>query len=189
MIISLRPGMEKDRDDVIKALIDIQYDRNDMDFHRGTFRVRGDVLEIFPAEESERAVRVEFFGDEIDRITQIDTLTGEILCELEHIAIFPASHYVVPMDTILKATQEIEQDMVEQVKFFKSEGKLLEAQRIEERTNFDIEMLRETGVCSGIENYSRYLSGLEPGQNSKTGSIRSCLSLRRLENMRRNMNY
>ena len=164
MIISLRPGMEKDRDDVIKALIDIQYDRNDMDFHRGTFRVRGDVLEIFPAEESERAVRVEFFGDEIDRITKIDTLTGEILCELEHIAIFPASHYVVPMDTILKATQEIEQDMVEQVKFFKSEGKLLEAQRIEERTNFDIEMLRETGVCSGIENYSRYLSGLEPGQ-------------------------
>ena len=164
MIISLRPGMEKDRDDVIKALIDIQYDRNDMDFHRGTFRVRGDVLEIFPAEESERDVRVEFFGDEIDRITQIDTLTGEILCELEHIAIFPASHYVVPMDTILKATQEIEQDMVEQVKFFKSEGKLLEAQRIEERTNFDIEMLRETGVCSGIENYSRYLSGLEPGQ-------------------------
>lgn len=164
MIISLRPGMEKDRDDVIKALIDIRYDRNDMDFHRGTFRVRGDVLEIFPAEESERAVRVEFFGDEIDRITQIDTLTGEILCELEHIAIFPASHYVVPMDTILKATQEIEQDMVEQVKFFKSEGKLLEAQRIEERTNFDIEMLRETGVCSGIENYSRYLSGLEPGQ-------------------------
>lgn len=164
MIISLRPGMEKDRDDVIKALIDIQYDRNDMDFHRGTFRVRGDVLEIFPAEESERAVRVEFFGDEIDRIIQIDTLTGEILCELEHIAIFPASHYVVPMNTILKATQEIEQDMVEQVKFFKSEGKLLEAQRIEERTNFDIEMLRETGVCSGIENYSRYLSGLEPGQ-------------------------
>ena len=164
MIISLRPGMEKDRDDVIKALIDIQYDRNDMDFHRGTFRVRGDVLEIFPAEESERAVRVEFFGDEIDRITQIDTLTGEILCELEHIAIFPASHYVVPMDTILKATQEIERDMQEQVKYFKSEEKLLEAQRIEERTNFDIEMLRETGVCSGIENYSRYLSGLEPGQ-------------------------
>ena len=164
MIISLRPGMEKDRDDVIKSLIDIQYDRNDMDFHRGTFRVRGDVLEIFPAEESEKAVRVEFFGDEIDRITQIDTLTGEILCELEHVAIFPASHYVVPMDTILKATQEIEQDMQERVRYFKSEGKLLEAQRIEERTNFDIEMLRETGVCSGIENYSRYLSGLEPGQ-------------------------
>ena len=164
MIISLRPGMEKDRDEVIRKLIDIQYDRNDMDFHRGTFRVRGDVLEIFPAEESEKAVRVEFFGDEIDRITQIDTLTGEILCELEHIAIFPASHYVVPMDTILKATQEIEKDMQERVRYFKSEGKLLEAQRIEERTTFDIEMLRETGVCSGIENYSRYLSGLEPGQ-------------------------
>ena len=156
--------MEKDRDEVIRKLIDIQYDRNDMDFHRGTFRVRGDVLEIFPAEESEKAVRVEFFGDEIDRITQIDTLTGEILCELEHIAIFPASHYVVPMDTILKATQEIEKDMQERVRYFKSEGKLLEAQRIEERTTFDIEMLRETGVCSGIENYSRYLSGLEPGQ-------------------------
>ena len=164
MIISLRPGMEKDRDEVIRKLIDIQYDRNDMDFHRGTFRVRGDVLEIFPAEESEKAVRVEFFGDEIDRITQIDTLTGAILCELEHIAIFPASHYVVPMDTILKATQEIEKDMQERVRYFKSEGKLLEAQRIEERTTFDIEMLRETGVCSGIENYSRYLSGLEPGQ-------------------------
>lgn len=164
MIISLRPGMEKDRDEVIRKLIDIQYDRNDMDFHRGTFRVRGDVLEIFPAEESEKAVRVEFFGDEIDRITQIDTLTGEILCELEHIAIFPASHYVVPMDTILKATQEIEKDMQERVRYFKSEGKLLEAQRIEERTTFDIEMLRETGVCSGIENYSLYLSGLEPGQ-------------------------
>ena len=164
MIISLRPGMEKDRDEVIRKLIDIQYDRNDMDFHRGTFRVRGDVLEIFPAEESEKAVRVEFFGDEIDRITQIDTLTGEILYELEHIAIFPASHYVVPMDTILKATQEIEKDMQERIRYFKSEGKLLEAQRIEERTTFDIEMLRETGVCSGIENYSRYLSGLEPGQ-------------------------
>ena len=164
MVISLRPGMEKDRDDVIRALIDIQYDRNDMDFHRGTFRVRGDVLEIFPAEESEKAVRVEFFGDEIDRITQIDTLTGEILCELEHIAIFPASHYVVPPDTILKATQEIEKDMEERVRYFKGEGKLLEAQRIEERTNFDIEMMRETGFCSGIENYSRYLSGLEPGQ-------------------------
>ena len=130
MIISLRPGMEKDRDDVIRQLIDIQYDRNDMDFHRGTFRVRGDVLEIFPAEETDKAVRVEFFGDEIDRLVQIDTLTGEILCELNHIAIFPASHYVVPMDTILKATGEIEKDMEEQVKFFKHEGKLIEAQRI-----------------------------------------------------------
>ena len=164
MIISLRPGMEKDRDDVIRQLIDIQYDRNDMDFHRGTFRVRGDVLEIFPAEETDKAVRVEFFGDEIDRLVQIDTLTGEILCELNHIAIFPASHYVVPMDTILKATGEIEKDMEEQVKFFKHEGKLIEAQRIEERTNFDIEMLKETGICSGIENYSRYLSGLNPGE-------------------------
>ena len=150
MIISLRPGMEKDRDDVIRQLIDIQYDRNDMDFHRGTFRVR-------------KAVRVEFFGDEIDRLVQIDTLTGEILCELNHIAIFPASHYVVPMDTILKATGEIEKDMEEQVKFFKHEGKLIEAQRIEERTNFDIEMLRETGFCSGIENYSRHLNGLPAG--------------------------
>ena len=164
MIISLRPGMEKDRDDVIRQLIDIQYDRNDMDFHRGTFRVRGDVLEIFPAEETDKAVRVEFFGDEIDRLVQINTLTGEILCELNHIAIFPASHYVVPMDTILKATGEIEKDMEEQVKFFKHEGKLIEAQRIEERTNFDIEMLKETGICSGIENYSRYLSGLKPGE-------------------------
>ena len=164
MIISLRPGMEKDRDDVIRQLIDIQYDRNDMDFHRGTFRVRGDVLEIFPAEETDKAVRVEFFGDEIDRLVQIDTLPGEILCELHHIAIFPASHYVVPMDTILKATGEIEKDMEEQVKFFKHEGKLIEAQRIEERTNIDIEMLKETGICSGIENYSRYLSGLKPGE-------------------------
>ena len=164
MVISLRPGMEKDRDEVIRKLIDIQYTRNDMDFHRGTFRVRGDVLEIFPAEETDKAVRVEFFGDEIDRLVQIDTLTGEILCELNHIAIFPASHYVVPMDTILKATGEIEKDMEEQVKFFKHEGKLIEAQRIEERTNFDIEMLKETGICSGIENYSRYLSGLKPGE-------------------------
>ena len=164
MIISLRPGMEKDRDDVIRQLIDIQYERNDMDFHRGTFRVRGDVLEIFPAEESDKAIRVEFFGDEIDRLVQIDTLTGEILCELKHAAIFPASHYVVPMDSILKATTEIEKDMEEQVRFFKSEGKLIEAQRIEERTNFDIEMLKETGICSGIENYSRYLSGLKPGE-------------------------
>ena len=126
--------------------------------------MRGDVLEIFPAEETDKAVRVEFFGDEIDRLVQIDTLTGEILCELNHIAIFPASHYVVPMDTILKATGEIEKDMEEQVKFFKHEGKLIEAQRIEERTNFDIEMLKETGICSGIENYSRYLSGLKPGE-------------------------
>ena len=164
MIISLRPGMEKDRDEVIRQLIDIQYDRNDMDFHRGTFRVRGDVLEIFPAEESELAVRVEFFGDEIDRITQIDTLTGEIKAELNHIAIFPASHYVVPMEKIREATKAIEEELEERVRYFKGEGKLLEAQRIDERTNFDIEMLRETGICSGIENYSRHLAGLAPGQ-------------------------
>ena len=164
LIISLRPGMEKDRDQVIRELVDIHYDRNDMDFHRGTFRVRGDVLEIIPAEESDTAVRVEFFGDEIDRITQIDVLTGEIKAELRYVAIAPASHYVVPMETIRKATYEIEKELEERVRWFKSEDKLLEAQRIEERTNFDIEMLRETGVCAGIENYSRYLSGLEPGQ-------------------------
>lgn len=164
MIISLRPGMEKDRDEVIRELIDIHYDRNDMDFHRGTFRVRGDVLEIIPAEESDTAVRVEFFGDEIDRITQIDVLTGEIKAEMRYVAIAPASHYVVPMETIRRATYEIEKELQERIRTFKSEDKLLEAQRIEERTNFDIEMLRETGVCSGIENYSRYLSGLEPGQ-------------------------
>lgn len=164
MVISLRPGMEKDRDDVARELVDIQYERNDMDFHRGTFRVRGDVLEIFPANESEKAVRVEFFGDEIDRITEIDPLTGQVQKELNHVAVFPASHYVVPMDTILKATAEIEEDMQERVRYFKREGKLLEAQRIEERTTFDIEMMRETGFCSGIENYSRYMSGLKPGQ-------------------------
>ena len=164
MIISLRPGMEKDRDDVIRELINIQYDRNEMDFHRGTFRVRGDVLEIIPADEGDFAYRVEFFGDEIDRITQVDILTGEIQCEMNHVAIFPASHYVVPQETLVKATNEIEKDLQERVKYFKSEDKLLEAQRISERTNFDIEMMRETGFCSGIENYSRYLTGLEPGQ-------------------------
>lgn len=164
MIISLRPGMEKDRDEVIRELIDIQYDRNDMDFHRGTFRVRGDVVEIFPADESELALRVEFFGDEIDRITQVDVLTGEIKRSLNHAAIFPASHYVVPMDKILKAAKDIEEEMEEQVAYFKSEDKLLEAQRIRERTSFDMEMLKETGFCSGIENYSRHLSGLKPGE-------------------------
>ena len=164
MIISLRPGMEKDRDEVARELIDIQYDRNDMDFHRGTFRVRGDVLEIFPADYTDTAVRVEFFGDEIDRITEINVLTGEIKCQLNHIAIFPASHYVVPMEQIKKAAIHIEEELEERVTYFKSEDKLLEAQRISERTNFDMEMLKETGFCSGIENYSRYLSGLEPGQ-------------------------
>ena len=164
MIISLRPGMEKDRDEVARELIDIQYDRNDMDFHRGTFRVRGDVLEIFPADYTDTAVRVEFFGDEIDRITEINVLTGEIKCQLNHIAIFPASHYVVPMEQIKKAAIHIEEELEERVTCFKSEDKLLEAQRISERTNFDMEMLKETGFCSGIENYSRHLSGLEPGQ-------------------------
>ena len=164
MIISLRPGMEKDRDEVIRELIDIQYDRNEMDFHRGTFRVRGDVLEIFPADYSETAVRVEFFGDEIDRITEVDILTGEIKSALNHIAIFPASHYVVPIEKIKKAAVAIEEELKERVDYFKGEDKLLEAQRISERTNFDIEMLKETGFCSGVENYSRHLSGLKPGQ-------------------------
>ena len=164
MMISLRPGMMKDRDEVIRQLVDIQYTRNEMDFHRGTFRVRGDVLEIFPANYTDCAVRVEFFGDEIERITDIDVLTGEIKCEDKHVGIFPASHYVVPMEQILKASGEIEEELRGQVEYFKSEDKLLEAQRIAERTNFDKEMMKETGFCSGIENYSRYLSGLEPGQ-------------------------
>ena len=164
MIISLRPGMEKDRDEVIRNLIDIQYDRNEADFHRGTFRVRGDVVEIYPADYTDTAVRVEFFGDEIDRITEIDILTGEIKNALNHIAIFPASHYVVPMEKIFKAADAIEEELKERVEYFKSEDKLLEAQRISERTNFDIEMLKETGFCSGVENYSRHLSGLQPGQ-------------------------
>ena len=164
MMISLRPGMEKDRDDVIRELIDIQYNRNEMDFHRGTFRVRGDVLEIFPANYSDRAIRVEFFGDEIDRITEVDVLTGEIRNELKHAAIFPASHYVVPQEKIQKAADAILEEMKEQVSYFKSEDKLIEAQRIAERTNFDIEMMKETGFCSGIENYSRHLTGLKPGQ-------------------------
>ena len=164
MMISLRPGMEKDRDDVIRELIDIQYNRNEMDFHRGTFRVRGDVLEIFPANYSDRAIRVEFFGDEIDRITEVDVLTGEIRNELKHAAIFPASHYVVPQEKIQKAADAILEEMKEQVSYFKSEDKLIEAQRIAERTNFDVEMMKETGFCSGIENYSRHLTGLKPGQ-------------------------
>ena len=164
MMISLRPGMEKDRDDVIKALIDIQYNRNEMDFHRGTFRVRGDVLEIFPANYSDRAIRIEFFGDEIDRITEVDVLTGEIRSELKHAAIFPASHYVVPQSQIQRAADAILEEMKEQVAYFKGEDKLIEAQRIAERTNFDVEMMKETGFCSGIENYSRHLTGLAPGQ-------------------------
>ena len=163
MMVSLRPGMEKDRDEVIRSLIDIQYNRNDMDLQRGTFRVRGDVLEIFPADRGETAIRVEFFGDEIDRITEIDVLTGKIKSHLTHISIFPASHYVVPQEKINQAAAEIEKELEERVRYFKGEDKLLEAQRIAERTNFDIEMLRETGICSGIENYSRHLAGLAPG--------------------------
>ena len=163
MVVSLRPGMQKDRDEVIRKLIDIQYTRNDMDFHRGTFRVRGDVVEIFPAYLSKEAYRVEFFGDEVDRITQIDVVTGEAVCQLEHIAIFPASHYVVSEDKMKLATENILKECEERVEYFKSEDKLIEAQRIDERTHFDVEMMRETGFCSGIENYSRHLNGTKKG--------------------------
>ena len=168
MTVSLRPGMEKDRDEVIRRLIDIQYTRNDMDFHRGTFRVRGDVVEIFPASASDRAIRVEFFGDEVDRIQEIDVVTGEATADLEHMVVFPASHYVVDRDNMNRAIIGIENELEYRVKEFQSQDKLLEAQRISERTNFDIEMLRETGFCSGIENYSRHLSGLKPGQPPHT---------------------
>ena len=164
MVISLRPGMEKDRDEVIHKLIDIQYTRNEMDFKRGRFRVRGDVLEVFPAYSGSEAYRIEFFGDEVDRIMEIEALTGEVKAQLEHVAIFPASHYVVPKEKMMRATENILAEMKEQVTFFKSEDKLLEAQRIAERTNFDVEMMRETGFCSGIENYSRHLVGSAPGQ-------------------------
>ena len=168
MVVSLRPGMEKDRDDVIRKLIDIQYDRNDMDFKRGTFRVHGDVLEVYPAAAEGEAVRIEFFGDEVDRITSFDPLTGEIKARLEHTAIFPASHYVVSKEKMDAAILNIEAELEERINYFKSEDKLLEAQRISERTNFDIEMMRETGFCSGIENYSRHLAGLEPGATPHT---------------------
>lgn len=168
MMVSLRPGMEKDRDEVLRQLIDIQYDRNEMDFKRGTFRVHGDVVEVIPANEADMAVRIEFFGDEIDRITKVDVLTGEIKSELSHVAIFPASHYVVGKEDLERAVKAIEEELEEQIKYFKSEGKLLEAQRISERTNFDIEMMRETGFCSGIENYSRHLTGSAAGQPPRT---------------------
>ena len=164
MVISLRPGMIKDRDEVLKKLVEIQYDRNDMDFKRGTFRVRGDVVEIFPAYSEKIAYRVEFFGDEIDRITEIDTLTGEVLNVIGHVAIFPASHYVVSKENMERAIGEIEEELEQQIRYFKGEDKLLEAQRISERTNFDIEMMRETGFCSGIENYSRHLTGQKAGE-------------------------
>ena len=163
MTVSLRPGMIKDRDEVLRKLVDIQYTRNDMDFKRGSFRVRGDVIEIFPISSEDKAVRVEFFGDEVDRITEIDVLTGEIKCELEHIVVFPASHYVVDAEKMKEALCNIEDELNERIRYFKSEDKLLEAQRIAERTHFDIEMLRETGLCSGIENYSMHLAGLQPG--------------------------
>ena len=168
MSISLRPGQERDRDDLARALIDLQYTRNDMDFHRGTFRVHGDVLDIFPANADDTAIRVEFFGDEIDRIVEVDVLTGEVKCSLEHTMIFPASHYVVSQEKINEACLNIEKELDERVKYFKGEDKLIEAQRIAERTNFDIEMMRETGFCSGIENYSRHLAGLAPGQPPNT---------------------
>lgn len=164
MVLSLRPGMERERDEVIRKLIDIQYMRNDIDFHRGTFRVRGDVLEIFPAASSKEAYRVEFFGDEVEHITQIDVVTGRVVSELSHIAVFPASHYVVAPEKIAKAADDILAECKEQVQFFKREEKLIEAQRIDERTHFDVEMLRETGFCSGIENYSRHLTGSAPGE-------------------------
>ena len=168
MTVSLRPGMIKDRDEVIHRLIDMQYTRNDMDFQRGTFRVRGDVLEVFPISESDRAIRVEFFGDEVDRITEIDVLTGEVLSELEHMVVFPASHYVVDKEAMERAIRDIEAELEDRVRYFRSDDKLLEAQRISERTNFDIEMMRETGFCSGIENYSRHLSGLKEGEPPHT---------------------
>ena len=168
MIVSLRPGMVKDRDRVIRELIDIQYDRNDMDIQRGNFRVRGDTVEIYPAQGGDYLIPVEFFGDEIDRIAEVDMLSGRVHATLEHITIFPASHYVVPQDKINKACEDIEKELTERVCYFKGEDKLLEAQRISERTNFDIEMLRETGFCSGIENYSRHLNQMAEGETPHT---------------------
>ena len=163
MIVSLRPGMIKDRDQVLRELVDIQYTRNEMDMQRGCFRVHGDVIEVYPAEGGDYFIRIEFFGDEIDRITQVEPLSGRVHATLNHIAIFPASHYVVSQDKIKVACDNIEKELEERVRFFKGEDKLIEAQRIAERTNFDVEMLRETGFCSGIENYSRHLNGMPPG--------------------------
>ena len=174
MVISLRPGMEKDRVDVIRKLVDIQYMRGDQDFKRGTFRVRGDVVEVYPAASSGEAVRIEFFGDEVDRISEIDSLTGEVKSELEHIAIFPNSHYVVDKEKMAAAIENIKEELKERIAYFKSEDKFVEAQRIEERTNFDIEMMQETGFCSGIENYSRHLAGLPAGVPCRIVRIRYC---------------
>ena len=168
MVVSLRPGMQKERDEIVYKLIDLQYNRNDMEFKRGTFHVRGDVLEIFPANEGETAIRVEFFGDEIDRISEINPLTGDVKCLLEHVAIFPASHYVVSKEKMEAAAVSIAKELEQRVAEFKKADRLLEAQRISERTNFDIEMMRETGFCSGIENYSRHLIGFEPGSTPYT---------------------
>ena len=168
MVISLRPGMQRDRDEVIRKLIEIQYERNDMDLHRGTFRVRGDVIEIITSRTEDSALRIEFFGDEVDQITEIDPLTGEIKAQLNHVAIFPASHYVVSAERMAQATKDIEAELEERVKYFRKNDKLLEAQRIAERTNYDVEMMRETGFCSGIENYSRHLAGLPAGATPHT---------------------
>ncbi len=163
MVISLRPGMEKSRDDLIRKLIELQYERNDINFVRDKFRVRGDIVEIFPASSSDRVIRVEFFGDEIDRITEINPLTGELIATLRHAAIYPASHYIVDGEKMARAIAELERELQERLKYFRENGKLLEAQRIEQRTHYDIEMLQEIGMCPGVENYSRVLSGREPG--------------------------
>ena len=163
MVISLRPGMQKSRDEVLKKLVEIQYERNDVNFVRNKFRVRGDTLEIFPAQNTDTIIRVEFFGDEIDRICELNALTGEFKAELKHVAIYPASHYIVPREKMQRALREIEEEMEEQVKYFESKGKLIEAQRIRERTRYDVELLGEIGFCKGIENYSRVMSGREPG--------------------------
>ncbi|HBT91573.1 MAG TPA: excinuclease ABC subunit B, partial [Ruminococcaceae bacterium] len=168
MVISLRPGMRKKRDDLLRKLVEIQYERNDVNFVRNKFRVRGDVVEIFPVQSTESAVRVEFFGDEIDRIREINPLTGEVKADLKHVAIYPASHYIVPQEKMKRAIGDIEREMEERVRFFKSKNKLIEAQRIEERTRYDMEMLAEVGFCKGIENYSRVLSGRAPGSSPFT---------------------
>ncbi len=163
MVVSLRPGMERSREDILSKLVDIQYVRNDINFVRNTFRVRGDVIEIFPAAASENVVRVELFGDEIDRITEVNALTGEIIGTRDHVSIFPASHYVTSKENIERAVVAIEQELEERIAYFKSEGKLVEAQRIEQRTRYDIEMLKEMGFCQGIENYSRHINNLPAG--------------------------
>ena len=162
MIVSLRPGMKKERDEVLKKLINMQYTRNELDFKRGTFRAKGDIVEIYPSDQNESAIRVEFWGDEIEKISEINPLTGKVQALRNHVMIFPNSHYVTTSDKMQRAIKTIEEELEERVKFFKDNNKLIEAQRIEERTNFDIEMMKETGFCQGIENYSRHISGREP---------------------------